>query len=157
MSALSEALGVRWAFLLNPYFYVIFFTPPLFLVCLYPLQRIYWKSRYFTWKAGLCFVLSVILFGVCISIGSSSGIKYVIYEDVLLERAIAQYENPPPELIRYHHADGARNTFAFALGVFYMIIFMLLWSPILLILWLIDKILTRKIKPLIVGRLLTAG
>jgi len=121
----------------------LFFSPPLFLVGIYTLQRVYWKSKDFTLKAGLCFVLSAVLCGVCISTGWESCIKYVIYEDVLLEKAIAQYENPPQELIRYHHADGGRNTGAYVFGGVYTILIMLLWSPILLIFWFIDKIFTR--------------
>lgn len=110
MSALSEALGVRLVFLLNPYFYVLLFSPLLFLIGIYLLQRKCLKSRYFTWTVGLCFVLSIVLFGVSISTGWISCIKYVQYEDVILEKAIAQYKNPPQELINYHHADGGRNT-----------------------------------------------
>jgi hypothetical protein len=144
MSVLSEALGVQWAFLLNPYFYVLFFSPPVFLVGIYLIQRKCLKSRDFTWTVGICFVLSVLMLGIYIGTGWISSIRYVMYEDILLEKAIAQYKNPPQELLDYHYADGGRNTGALFFGGVYAMFIMLLWSPIILICWLIDRTLTRK-------------
>jgi len=136
----------------------VLFSPPLFLIGIYILQRMYWKSRNFTLKAGLCFVLSAVLFGIYIDTGWQSCIHYVMYEDVLLEKAIAQYENPPQELINYHYADGGRNMGAFALGGFYAIINMIIWSPILLIFWLIEIIFRRwKLKAKSQPQVATAG
>ena len=144
MPFLSETLYLRDLHLHKSYYYVLLFSPPVFLVGIYLLQRKCDKSKNFTWTAGFCHVLSFILFAVCIGIGCSSGIKYVIYEDVLLEKAIAQYENPPEELIRYHHADGARNTFSPISGGLYTLIYMIKWSSVLLIFWLIDRFFSRR-------------
>lgn len=119
MSALAEILTVRSMALQNPYFYVFLLNPPFILIGFYLLQRKFLKSRNFTWTAGIYFVLSVLLLGASISIGWVSSIRYQQYKDVLLEKEIAQYENPPQELNDYHRADGARNTGTFVFGSVY--------------------------------------
>ena len=144
MLLLSEPFDFRWLILQNPYFYILLLHPPFILIGFYLLQRKCHKSRDFTLKVGFCFVLSVLLLGASVGIGWVSSIRYVMYEDVLLERAIAQYENPPQELLDYHSADGGRNAGAIFLGGVYATIVLLLWSPLLLVCWLIDRILIRR-------------
>ena len=144
MLVLAEAFDFRGLVLQNPYFYLFILNPPFIFICFYLLQRKCLKSRDFTWTAGICFVLSVLLLGVSIPIGWISCIRYVKYEDVLLERAIAQYENPPQELIEYHHGDGGRNAGSVVFGGIYATIIFFIWSPILLICWLIDRFLSRR-------------
>ena len=143
MLAMSEI--VRGIVLQNPYFYIFLLHPPLFLIGFYLLQRKCQKSREFTWTVGICFVLSVLLLGASIAIGWICCIRYQQYKDILLEKAIAQYENPPQELIDYYYADGGRNTGAFVLGGVYAAIILLIWSPLLLICWLIDRFLIQRI------------
>ncbi len=116
-------------------------THPLVLVAVYLLMRKYFKARDFSVSVGLCFVLSLALLAASIGIGRASSIRYLMYQDVLLEKAIAHYEDPPQVLLDYRNADGAKNVFAFS-GV-YAVILLLAWSPILLVCWVFDLILTR--------------
>ncbi len=144
MPSLSEILATRWFVLQNPYFYLFLLNPPFILAGFYLLQRKCQKSRDFTWTVGICFILSVLLLGASICIGCVSCIRYQHYKDVLLEKEIAQNEIPPQELIDYHHADGARNTSTFVFGGFYALIILLIWSPILLLCWFVDRNLSRR-------------
>ncbi len=143
MLMLAEAFDFWGLVLQNPYFYLFILNPPFIFVCFYLLQKKCLESKYFTWTAGICFVLSVLLLGISVAVGWISCCRYVRYEDVLLEKAIAQYENPPQELIEYYHADGGRNAGLVFLGGVYATIIFFIWSPILLIFWLIDRIITR--------------
>ena len=142
MLTMSEVL--RGIVLRNPYFYIFLLHPPFILIGFYLLQRKCQKSRDFTWTVGICFVSSVLLLGASIGIGWVSCIRYQQYKDVLLEKVTAQYEKPPQELIDYYYADGGRNSGAFVFGGVYATIIVLIWSPLLLICWLIDRFLTRR-------------
>ena len=128
----------------NPYFYVLLLNPPFVLIGFYLLQRKCLKSRDFTWTAGIYFVLSVLLLGASIGIGWVSSIYYQQYKDVLLEKEIAQYENPPQELVDYHRTDGARNTGSFVFGGIFAAIALLVWSSILLLCWFLDRNFIRR-------------
>ena len=141
MTPLHEALGI-WPPSLNPWFWVLHFHQPLVLFIGYLLNRLLFEPANKISRGLVIFFLCI----ASIGIGWRSCVGYVIYEDVLLERAILSYAEPPEDLIEYHHADGGRNAGAVALGGVYAAFVLFAWILIIFMCRLSWKLLTSLCK-----------